>query len=376
MHRLLIILLFTASLSQTFAQKRALDYGIKIGVLSPGAYNSITDVAGVKVGHVTLIKGDDVRTGVTAILPHDQNIFQHKVPAGVFVGNGFGKLAGTTQVEELGNLESPIILTNTLSVAQGIEGVIDYTFSFEDNKNVRSVNAVVGETNDGGLNDIRGRHVTKQHVLEAIKNAKSGKVAEGSVGAGTGTVCFGFKGGIGTSSRVLPKELGGYTVGVLAQTNFGGVLEIDGVPVGVELGQYAFKSQIEGSPDGSCMMVVATDAPLDARNLKRVAKRAMMGLAKTGGIASNGSGDYVIAFSANEAVRIPYNTTQPTGTYTFLHNDYMSPIFMATIEATEEAIINSLFAATDVGKAYNGQVVKPLPVEKVMEIMKRYNKLK
>lgn len=376
MHRLLIILLFTASLSQTFAQKRAREYGIKIGVLSPGANNSITDVAGVKVGHVTLIKGDDVRTGVTAILPHDQNIFQHKVPAGVFVGNGFGKLAGTTQVEELGNLESPIILTNTLSVAQGIEGVIDYTFSFEDNKNVRSVNAVVGETNDGGLNDIRGRHVTKQHVLEAIKNAKSGKVAEGSVGAGTGTVCFGFKGGIGTSSRVLPKELGGYTVGVLAQTNFGGVLEIDGVPVGVELGQYAFKSQIEGSPDGSCMMVVATDAPLDARNLKRVAKRAMMGLAKTGGIASNGSGDYVIAFSANEAVRIPYNTTQPTGTYTFLHNDYMSPIFMATIEATEEAIINSLFAATDVGKAYDGQVVKPLPVEKVMEIMKRYNKLK
>lgn len=376
MQRLLIILLFTASLSQTFAQKRARDYGIKIGVLSPGAYNSITDVAGVKVGHVTLIKGDDVRTGVTAILPHDQNIFQYKVPAGVFIGNGFGKLAGTTQVEELGNLESPIILTNTLSVAQGIEGVIDYTFSFEDNKNVRSVNAVVGETNDGGLNDIRGRHVTKQHVLEAIKNAKSGKVAEGSVGAGTGTVCFGFKGGIGTSSRVLPKEIGGYTVGVLAQTNFGGVLEIDGVPVGVELGQYAFKSQIEGSPDGSCMMVVATDAPLDARNLKRVAKRAMMGLAKTGGIASNGSGDYVIAFSANEAVRIPYNTTQPTGTYTFLHNDYMSPIFMATIEATEEAIINSLFAATDVGKAYDGQVVKPLPVEKVMEIMKRYNKLK
>lgn len=376
MQRLLIILLFTASLSQTFAQKRARDYGIKIGVLSPGANNSITDVAGVKVGHVTLIKGDDVRTGVTAILPHDQNIFQHKVPAGVFVGNGFGKLAGTTQVEELGNLESPIILTNTLSVAQGIEGVIDYTFSFEDNKNVRSVNAVVGETNDGGLNDIRGRHVTKQYVLEAIKNARSGKVAEGSVGAGTGTVCFGFKGGIGTSSRVLPKELGGYTVGVLAQTNFGGVLEIDGVPVGVELGQYAFKPQIEGSPDGSCMMVVATDAPLDARNLKRVAKRAMMGLAKTGGIASNGSGDYVIAFSANEAVRIPYNTTQPTGTYTFLHNDYMSPIFMATIEATEEAIINSLFAATDVGKAYDGQVVKPLPVEKVMEIMKRYNKLK
>ncbi|MGE0587572.1 MAG: P1 family peptidase [Cyclobacteriaceae bacterium] len=376
MNRLLIILFVATSFSQAISQKRARDYGIKIGVLTPGANNAITDVRGVKVGHVTLIEGDNVRTGVTVILPHDQNVFQNKVPAGVFVGNGFGKLAGTTQVEELGNLETPIILTNTLSVAQGIEGVIDYTFSFDENKEVRSVNAVVGETNDGGLNDIRGRHVTKAHVLEAIRNAKSGRVSEGSVGAGTGTICFGFKGGIGTASRVLQKELGGYTVGVLAQTNFGGVLEIDGVPIGVELGQYAFKSQIEGSPDGSCMMVVATDAPLDARNLKRVAKRAMMGLAKTGGIASNGSGDYVIAFSANESIRIPYNTTQSTGTYTFLHNDYMSPIFMATIEATEEAIINSLFAATEVGKLSNGDTVKPLPIEKVREIMKQYNKLR
>ncbi|MCB0490340.1 MAG: P1 family peptidase [Cyclobacteriaceae bacterium] len=376
MNRLLIILFVATSFSQAISQKRARDYGIKIGVLASGANNAITDVKGVKVGHVTLIEGDNVRTGVTAILPHNQNVFQNKVPAGVFVGNGFGKLAGTTQVEELGNLETPIILTNTLSVAQGIEGVIDYTFSFDENKEVRSVNAVVGETNDGGLNDIRGRHVTKAHVLEAISNAKSGRVAEGSVGAGTGTICFGFKGGIGTASRVLQKELGGYTVGVLVQTNFGGVLEIDGVPIGVELAQYSFRSQVEGSPDGSCMMVVATDAPLDARNLKRVAKRAMMGLAKTGGIASNGSGDYVIAFSANESVRIPYNTTQSTGTFTFLHNDYISPIFMATIEATEEAIINSLFAATEVGKLSNGDSVKSLPVEKVLDIMKKYNRLK
>ncbi|MEZ4973418.1 MAG: P1 family peptidase [Cyclobacteriaceae bacterium] len=376
MNRLLIILFVATSFSQAISQKRARDYGIKIGVLAPGANNAITDVKGVKVGHVTLIEGDNVRTGVTAILPHNQNVFQNKVPAGVIVGNGFGKLAGTTQVEELGNLETPIILTNTLSVAQGIEGVINYTFSFDENKEVRSVNAVVGETNDGGLNDIRGRHVTKAHVLEAISNAKNGRVAEGSVGAGTGTICFGFKGGIGTASRVLQKELGGYTVGVLVQTNFGGVLEIDGVPIGVELAQYSFRSQVEGSPDGSCMMVVATDAPLDARNLKRVAKRAMMGLAKTGGIASNGSGDYVIAFSANESVRIPYNTTQSTGTFTFLHNDYISPIFMATIEATEEAIINSLFAATEVGKLSNGDSVKSLPVEKVLDIMKKYNRLK
>lgn len=375
--RLAIIVLLLSSLAElSVAQKRPRDLGIQIGVLQPGKLNAITDVAGVKVGHVTLIKGDSIRTGVTAILPHDQNIFQSKVPAAIYVGNGFGKLAGYTQVEELGNLETPIVLTNTLSVAQGLEGLIDYTLSFPENKNVRSVNGIVGETNDGTLNDIQERHIRKEHVIDAIKNAKSGKVVEGSVGAGTGTICFGWKGGIGTSSRVLPKDLGGYTVGVLVQTNFGGVLQIDGVPVGEEFGQYAYKQSIEGSVDGSCMMVVATDAPLDARNLKRLAKRAIMGLAKTGGIASNGSGDYVIAFSTNESVRIPYNSEKQTDTFTVLRNDNMSPLFMATIEATEEAIINSLFAATSVGKSRNGEEVKPLPVEKVMELMKKYNKIR
>ena len=357
------------------AQERSRDLGISIGVLNPGVHNAITDVKGVKVGHVTLLVGDSIRTGVTAILPHDQNIFQNKLPAAIYVGNGFGKLAGYTQVEELGNIETPIILTNTLSVAQGLEGLIDYTLSFPENKNVRSVNGVVGETNDGSLNDIQGRHVKKEHVVEAINNAKAGKVEEGSVGAGTGTICFGFKGGIGTASRVLPKELGGYTIGALVQTNFGGVLQIDGVPIGKELGQYAYRNAIEGSVDGSCMMVIATDAPLDARNLKRLAKRAIMGLAKTGGIASNGSGDYVIAFSTNESVRIPYNSDNPTDTFATLRNDNMSPLFMATIEATEEAIINSLFAATAVGKSRDGEEVKPLPIDKVMELMRKYNRV-
>ncbi len=368
---LTLILIFITGI----AQKRARDHGINIGVLQPGKLNAITDVKGVKVGHMTLLTGDSIRTGVTAILPHDQNIFQNKVPAAIYIGNGFGKLAGYTQVEELGNMETPIILTNTLSVAQGLEGLIDYTLSFPENKNVRSVNAVVGETNDGNLNDIQARHVKKEHVVEAINNAKAGKVEEGSVGAGTGTICFGFKGGIGTASRVLPKELGGYTVGALVQTNFGGVLQIDGVPVGKELGQYAYKNAIEGSVDGSCMMVIATDAPLDSRNLKRLAKRAIMGLAKTGGIASNGSGDYVIAVSTNESVRVPYDSHQPTDTFTFLRNDHISPLLMATIEATEEAIINSLFAATSVGKTRNGVEVKPLPVDKVMELMKKYNRV-
>lgn len=359
----------------TSAQKRAIDYGIRVGVLQPGKLNTITDVAGVKVGQVTLIEGDEVRTGVTAILPHDGNIFQQKVPAGIFVANGFGKLAGVTQVEELGNIETPIVLTNTLSVAAGLEGLIDYTLSFEENKNVRSVNGVVGETNDGTLNDIQGRHVTRQHVLAAIRSAKDGPVIEGSVGAGTGTICFGFKGGIGTASRVLPKELGGYTVGVLVQTNFGGVLEINGVPVGRELGRYAFKDQIEGGGDGSCMMVVATDAPLDARNLKRLAMRAQMGLAKTGGIASNGSGDYVIAFSTNELVRIPHDSKLATDTVTLLRNDHMSPLFLAVIEATEEAIINSLFASIDF-RSEKHPHIRGLPWEQAKEVMKKYNRMR
>lgn len=375
MIKIIITTLSIFVISISFSQKRPRDYGIKIGVLATGTNNAITDVKGVKVGHVTIRSGENVRTGVTAILPHSDNVFQNKVPAAVYVGNGFGKLAGTTQVEELGNIETPIILTNTLSIAAGLDGLIDYTLSWKENAEVRSVNGIVGETNDGGLNDIQGRHVKKEHALEAIQKAKSGKVEEGSVGAGTGTLCFEYKGGIGTSSRVLPKDLGGYTVGVLTQTNFGGVLQIDGVPVAEELGMYAYKNSIEGSVDGSCMMVVATDAPLDARNLKRLAKRAIMGLAKTGGIASNGSGDYVIAFSANESVRIPYAADKSTDTYTFLRNDEMSPLFMATIEATEEAIINSLFAATGTYKLGNGHEIKPLPVDKVIDIMKKYNRI-
>ena len=371
----LFLLLFTLLLSffSLKSQPRPREMGIKIGVLATGTLNAITDVAGVKVGQFTLIQGKDVRTGVTAILPHDGNIFQQKVPAAVYVGNGFGKLAGSTQVEELGTLETPIILTNTLSVPTAADALIDWTLQQSENKNVRSVNSLVGETNDGSLNDIRGRHVKKEHVLEAIQKAQSGAVAEGNVGAGTGTVAFGCKGGIGTSSRKLPEKLGGYTVGVLVQTNFGGVLQINGVPVGEELGQYSFKETLDKSSDGSCMMIVATDAPLDARNLKRLAKRAILGMARTGGIASNGSGDYVIAFSTS--YRIPHETTQPTAAVTLLHNDYMSPLFLAAIEATEEAIVNSLFMAETI-TGTQGHTIHALPKEKVLDMMKRYGRVK
>lgn len=356
-------------------RKRARDYGIEIGVLKPGKHNAITDVQGVRVGHTTLIQDKHIRTGVTAVLPHEGNIFQQKVPAAVYVGNGFGKLAGSTQVQELGNLESPIILTNTLSVGTAMNAVVDYTLQQAGNEQVQSVNAVVGETNDGYLNDIRGRHVKENHVQEAIRQAKDGAVSEGNVGAGTGTVCFGFKGGIGTASRKLPASLGGYTVGVLVQSNFGGVLQLDGVPVGEELRQFSFSKHVLESADGSCMIVVATDAPLDARNLERIAKRAMLGLAKTGGIASNGSGDYVIAFSTNEGLRIPYTSSEKTQTVTLLRNDELSPLFMATIEATEEAIINSLFKAeTMEGKEQH--VTEALPLNSVLKIMKKHNAIK
>jgi D-aminopeptidase len=346
---------------------------IKIGVLPKGRDNAITDVAGVLVGQKTLITGDSIRTGVTVIMPHGGNIFQQKVPAAVFTGNGFGKLAGVTQVKELGNIESPIILTNTLNVANAINAGITYTLSQKGNEDIASVNIIAGETNDGYLNDIRGRHVQEQDVLDAINNAKPGEVEQGNVGAGTGTVCFGFKGGIGTSSRVLPKALGGYTVGVLVQTNFGGVLQIAGVPVAQELGKYFLSDQLNNPVDGSCMIVVATDAPLDARNLERLAKRAFMGLAKTGGIASNGSGDYVIAFSADTSIRIPYTVTQKLYTTSTVFNDDMSPLFMAAIEATEEAIINSLFAAKTM-KGRNGHTVEELPKDKVISILKKYNR--
>lgn len=369
-----IILLLVVSCS-VFAQTRARDYGIKIGVLSTGKLNAITDVPGVTVGQVTVKEGDNIRTGVTAILPHDGNIFQNKVPAAIYVGNGFGKLAGITQVKELGNIETPIVLTNTLSVATAIEAVLEYTLNKKGNENVQSVNAVVGETNDGYLNDIRGRHVTKEHVLQAIHNAQPGMVAEGNVGAGTGTICFGFKGGIGTSSRVLPEKLGGYTVGVIVQTNFGGVLQMDGVPVGEELKQYYLSEQLMDKADGSCMIVVATDAPVDARNLERMATRAIMGLAKTGGIGSNGSGDYVIAFSTDTSLRIAHESNTHTHTTNTLRNDAMSPLFMAVIEASEEAIINSLFAAEAMtGK--DGHTIKALPKEEVIKILKKHQAIK
>ncbi|GAB2612753.1 DmpA family aminopeptidase [Novilysobacter erysipheiresistens] len=367
--RLLAIVLLLSIGLPTHARHRDLrDHGIAIGVLQPGQWNAITDVPGVAVGHTTIIRGDDVRTGATAILPHGGNLFRDKVPAAVYVGNGFGKLAGSTQVEELGTLETPIVLTNTLNVPVAMDALIDHALAFPDNGEVRSVNAVVGETNDGYLNDIRGRHVGKAHVLAAIESASGGKVEQGSVGAGTGTVAFGFKGGIGTSSRKLPGKLGGHTVGVLVQTNFGGVLSIAGVPVGKVLGKHYLSDELNGSPDGSCMIIVATDAPLDSRNLKRLAKRAMLGLARTGGIASNGSGDYVIAFSSNESVRVPYESRSPLQQVAVLRNDAISPLFLATIEATEEAILNSLFhAETMIGR--DGHEVPALPVDEVLRIM-------
>ncbi|MDH5603747.1 MAG: P1 family peptidase [Cyclobacteriaceae bacterium] len=370
----LIVLSFTVIWFSLSHAQRPRELGIKIGVLTPGPLNSITDVKGVKVGHYTLNEGEDIHTGITAILPHPGNIFQQKVPAAIHVGNGFGKLAGSTQVIELGNIETPILLTNTLNVGRMIEAVVEYTLQLPGNEEVGSVNAVVGETNDGYLNDIRGMHLTKEHAVTAIRSAKEGPVKEGNVGAGTGTVCFGFKGGIGTSSRKLPGDLGGYTVGVLVQTNFGGVLTIDGVPVGEELGQYYLSKQLEQKADGSCMIVIATDAPLEARNLQRLAKRAMLGLGRTGGIASNGSGDYVIAFSTAEHLFEEYSSDRVTTGGEVLRNDNISPLFMAVIEATEEAIINSLFAAeTMTGR--EGHTIQQLPVKETLKIIRRYNKL-
>ena len=345
------------------------EWGFPTGIFATGRYNAITDVPGVTVGHVTLIEGDSVRTGVTAIVPHQGDIFRHKVPAAICVGNGFGKLAGVTQVRELGNIETPVVLTNTLSVAAGIEGVVRYTLMQPGHEDVRSVNAVVGETNDGRLNDIRGMHVTPQMVIDAINKAHGGPVQQGNVGAGTGTICFGYKGGIGTSSRVLPASLGGYTVGVLAQTNYGGILEIDGVQVGQRLEKHDFIDHVKQTEnvDGSCMMVVITDAPLDSRNLERLAKRAMMGLAKTGGIASNGSGDYVIALSVAPGNLV--DDGAKTITSTVLANGEMSSLFAATIEATAEALWNSLFMAESM-TGRNGNHVDALPVEQVLEMLR------
>ena len=366
----IVFLLLLLSGVDTFGQPqgRARDHGIEIGVFKTGRFNAITDVDGVEVGHVTLVAGRDIRTGVTAILPHPGNIFQEKVPAAIYIGNGFGKLTGYSQVEELGNIETPIILTNTLSVPMAANGLITYTLKQPGNEKVRSVNPIVGETNDGRLNDIRGRHVKEDHIIQAIQNAAGGPVTEGNVGAGTGTVCFGYKGGIGTASRKIPLSMGGYTIGVLVQTNFGGVLEINGVQIGKELNTYPYRNLIGSDADGSCMIVVMTDAPLDARNLKRLAKRGIMGMAKTGGIASNGSGDYVIACSTAEENLEPYSDSTIFKVNRVLRNDAMTPLFMATIEATEEAIINSLFAASTM-TGRDGHEVKAIPFKQLLEIM-------
>jgi D-aminopeptidase len=351
------------------SRRRARELGVLTGNLPVGKWNAITDVAGVKVGHVTLIEGEDVRTGVTAILPHDGNLFQDKVPAGISVGNGFGKMLGVTQIEELGEIETPIVLTNTLCAPRAAEAMIDWTLSQKGNEDVRSVNPVVGETNDGILNNIRKMAVTKQHVIEAIRLAASGVVPEGCVGAGTGTVCFGWKGGIGTSSRVLPGELGGYTVGVLVQTNFGGHLRMNGVAVSDELDRPSEKAGAEEmSADGSIMIVLATDAPLSDRNLKRLAARGLFGLARTGASMSNGSGDYAIAFSTAREVRRTKYRRSKVWAYPVVPNDLMSPLFQAALEASEEAIYNSLCMANTMS-GYSG-TIHALPPEAVEQIVR------
>jgi D-aminopeptidase len=361
-----------AVLRASDGRPRAREFGLIVGVLPTGPLNAITDVAGVKVGQITLIEGKDVRTGVTVVLPHGGNVFQDKVPAGLSVGNGYGKLTGVTQVMELGTLETPVVLTNTLSVPTAADAVIDWTLGLPGNEKVESVNPVVGETNDGWLSDIRGRHVTKAHVLEAIRTASEGPVMEGAVGAGTGTTCFNYKGGIGTASRRLPEARGGFTVGVLVQTNFGGVLTICGVPFdkpapgGPGTGK---SSAANRAGDGSCMIVVATDAPLDARNLERLAKRALLGIARTGGYFSNGSGDYAIAFSTAAAVRVPHRSPTPTRTVTLLRDDGVSPLFQAAAEASEEAILNSLFKAVRT-EGRDGRVAEALPLDRVRELLR------
>ncbi|GAB1462958.1 DmpA family aminopeptidase [Pedobacter sp.] len=373
---LTVLLLGVAVVAQAQEKRgRARDFGVQIGILKTGQHNAITDVAGVKVGHTTLIKEDSIRTGVTAIIPHEGNIFQQKVPAAVFVGNGFGKSMGLSQIKELGNIETPILLTNTLNAPMVANALLDYMLALPGNQNVKSVNAMVGETNDGGLNDIRGRHVKTEDVLQALKTAQNGPVAEGAIGAGTGTEALGFKGGIGTSSRVLPASKGGYTVGVLVQSNFGGVLQINGAPVGRELNNfYMMDKTKQVKADGSCMIIIATDAPLSDRNLERLAKRSFIAFGNVGAFASNGSGDYSIAFSTYNKNRVPYTTREKVRIIDDLNNDEMSPLFMAVWEATQEALINSLFMAEDM-KGKNGRTVKALPIKKTIEILKKYKAL-
>jgi D-aminopeptidase len=353
---------------------RARELGVAPGVFPPGAFNAITDVPGITVGHATRIEGDRVRTGVTAIVPHPGNLFQEKVAGAVFVGNAFGKLAGSTQVDELGTIETPIVLTNTLSVGTAVEAVVHDTLARPGNEEVRSVNALVGETNDGGLNDIRGGHVRREDVVAAIRGAASGPVEEGTVGAGAGTRCFGWKGGIGTASRKLPARYGGWVLGVLVQTNFGGVLTVDGAPVGRELGRYAFRPEGDSGgagDDGSCMIVVATDAPVTARDLKRLAARAVFGLARTGSSYSHGSGDYAIAFSSAPEARVRQGEAAPRARLV-LPGDALSPLFEAALEATEEAVYNSLFRATTV--TGNGETAEAIPIDRVVEVLRRYGR--
>lgn len=388
--RLLLVTCFLAIAITAPAQRRedrprVREAGITVGILPVGPLNAITDVPNVTVGQTTIIRGDNVRTGVTVVLPHNGNLFREKVPAGIFVGNGFGKLMGSTQVKELGEIETPIVLTSTLSVPRAADALLDYMLALPGNEDVRSVNPVVAETNDGFLNDIRGRHIKSEDVMSAIKNAKGGYVDEGSVGAGTGTIAFGFKGGIGTSSRKLPAPLGGFTVGVLVQTNFGGILTINGAPVGRDLGQYYLKRELgrrapapcdpaiphssRCSADGSVIVVIATDAPIDARNLERMAARAMWGIARTGSAGTNGSGDYAIAFSTATENRISPGGNSPRS-LKVLPNDAMSPLFLAVIEATEEAVYNSLFRATTIKG--RGQTIEALPIDKAIDILRRH----
>ncbi|MGH7615431.1 MAG: P1 family peptidase [Gemmatimonadales bacterium] len=361
------ILVLVAGLWQPAGAQRprARDLGLVVGVLAPGPLNAITDVAGVRVGHTTLARGDSVNTGVTAVLPHDGNVFRERVPAAIVVGNGFGKLAGSTQVNELGELESPIVLTCTLCVPRAADAVLTYLLALPGNEEVRSANPVVAETNDGFLNDIRARPVSERDVLSAIRSAATGPVTEGAVGAGRGTMAFGWKGGIGTASRRLPPGLGSWTVGVLVQTNFGGVLSINGAPVGRALGRYYLKDDLG---DGSVIIVVATDAPLDHRQLTRLARRALAGLARTGSSMTNGSGDYVIAFSTRRMV--PFGPTRLADTVAVVANDAMSPLFEAVIEATEEAIYNSLLRAETV-RGFRG-TAEALPIDATVAILRRH----
>jgi D-aminopeptidase len=361
--------------AQTQTRPRARDLGIAPGVYPPGKLDAITDVEGVRVGHTTLVEGDAVRTGVTAILPHGGNLFQDKVAGAVFVGNAFGKLAGSTQVNELGTIETPIVLTNTLSVGTAMDAVVRWVLERPGNEDVHSVNALVGETNDGGLNDIRGLHVAAKDVVAALEGAKVGPVAEGSVGAGTGTVAFGWKGGIGTASRVLPAALGGHTLGVLVQANFGGVLTMDGVPVGKELGKAEWAWAPPGRPrdegDGSCLIVVATDAPLGPRDLERLAARAVFGLARTGSSYSNGSGDYAVAFSTAPSLRVRHGDSKPRAR-TLLPTDALSPLFQAVLETTEEAVLNALLRATTVTGM--GSTVQAIPIDRVRRALEKYGR--